>query len=141
VASDSGFRAALGIDDGWTPNPFLVDDPDYPLSDPRLLSPMPVPPLHPVTLPLEVLPAEMVLLTAAQTELPLPPDSELSPPPIVNNALPTSLVTELETGDKPAVHFPQLVMPTMFLPIPNVCLHSYSIWWLTSAHSPHPTCY
>jgi len=95
---------------------------------------MPVPPLHPVTLPLEVPPAETVLLTAAQTELPLPPDSELSHPPVINKPVPAllaSLVTELETGDKPMAHFPQLVMPTMFLPIPNVHLGSYSIWWLT----------
>jgi len=88
---------------------------------------MPVPPLHPVTLLLEVWPAETVSLTAAQTELPLLPDSELLPPPVIDKpvpALPASLVTESETGDKPTVHFPQLVMPMMFLPIPNVRLSS-----------------
>ena len=48
---------------------------------------MPVPPLHPVTLLLKVWPAETVLLTAAQTELPLPPDSELLPPPIIDKPI------------------------------------------------------
>ena len=95
---------------------------------------MPVLPLHPVTLPLEVPPAETVLPTAAQTELPLLPDSELSPSPVIDKPIPTlpaSWVTESETADKPVVHYPQLVMPTMFLPIPNVHLSSYPIWWLT----------
>jgi hypothetical protein len=31
----------------------------------------------------------------------------------------------------PAVHLPQLVLPTMFLPIPNVRMSSHLTWWLT----------
>ena len=137
-------------DDGErTPNPFLVDDPEDPLSDPGSPTPAPVPPLplDPVTvtttLPLEVPPpAVPVALTPAHTELPLPPDTIVdptsasvpAPPPPVDKpvpALPVSSETESETGDEPAVHLPQLVMPTMFLPIPNVRLSSHLTWWLT----------
>ena len=122
-------------DDGErTPNHPLVDDPEDPLSDQGSPTPTPVPPLDPVTLPLEVPPAETVALTPAQTELPLPPDPEPPPPPVVDKpvpALPVSEETESETGDEPAVHLPQLVMPTMFLPIPNVRIRSRLTWWLT----------
>ena len=122
-------------DDGERiPNPFLVDDPEDPLSDPGSPTPAPVPPLDPVTLPLEVPPPETVALTPAQTELPLPPDPEPMSPPVVDKpvpALPVSSETESETGDEPAVHLPQLVMPTMFLPIPNVRISSHLTWWLT----------
>ena len=127
-------------DDGeQTPNPFLVDDPEDPLSEPASPIPAPVPPLplDPVTLPLEVPPVEPVALTPAQTELPLLPDPEPAPPPVDKPvpALPVSSETESETGDEPAVHLPQLVMPTMFLPIPNVRMSSPLTWWLTR-HTP-----
>jgi len=124
----------LSEDGERTPNPFLVDDPDDPLSDPGSPPPVPGPPLDPVTLPLEVPPVEPVALTPAQTPLPLLPDPELAPPPPVDKpvpALPVSPETESETGDEPAVHLPQLVMPTMFLPIPNVRISSPLTWWLT----------
>ena len=128
-------------DDGErTPNHPLVDDPEDPLSDPGSPTPAPVPPLDPVTLPLEVPPAEPVALTPAQTELPLPPDPEPPPPPVVDKpvpALPVSSETESETGDEPAVHLPQLVMPTMFLPIPD-SKRTHKLSSNLVAHSPHP---
>lgn len=126
-----------GDDDGeQTPNPFLVDDPEDPISDPG--SPpaalAPVLPLEPELLAPElpeVPPAETVVLTPApQTELPLPPEPTT---PAVDKpvpALPVASDTESET-EVPAVHLPQLVLPTMFLPIPNVRMSSHLTWWLT----------
>ncbi|KAH9995547.1 hypothetical protein BJV77DRAFT_942843 [Russula vinacea] len=88
-------------DDGEeTPNPFLVDDPEDPLSDPGSPSPAPVPTLGPGSLLPETSPSESIALSPAPPELPLPSEP----------------VSEQEA---PAVHLPQLVMPTMFLPIPN----------------------
>ena len=83
-----------------------------------------------MTLPLEIPPhAEPVALTPAPVELPLPPDPvDPAPPPPVNKPVPALRVgseTESETGDKPAVHLPQLVMLMVFLPIPNVRLSSH----------------
>jgi len=126
----------LSEEDGErTPNPFLVDDPEDPLSDPGSPPPASVSPLDldPVTLPLEVPPVEPVALTPAQTTLPLLPDPEPVPPPVDKPvpALPVSPETGSETGDESAVHLPQLVMPTMFLPIPNVRISSHLTWWLT----------
>ena len=46
-------------------------------------------------------------------------------------ALRVSPEVESETGDGPAVHLPQLVMPMVFLPIPNVRLSTHPTWWLT----------
>jgi hypothetical protein len=45
-----------------------------------------------------------------------------APPPVSD--------TESES-EAPAVYLPQLVMPTMFLPIPNVRISSPLTWWLT----------
>ena len=130
----------LSDEDGErTPNPFLVDDPEDPLSDPGSPPPAPVPPLDPVVTlpPLEAPPVEPVALTPAQTQTPLPllPDPELAPPLPVDKPVPalpvSSPESESETGDELAVHLPQLVMPTMFLPIPNVRISSHLTWWLT----------
>jgi len=117
-----------------TLDPFLVDDPEDPLSDPGSPDPAPVPHPHlldPVSLPLEISPSESVALSPAPSELPLPPEPA---PPAVDKPVPALPVnssdTESETGAT-AVHLPQLVMPTMFLPIPNVRISSHLTWWLT----------
>jgi len=116
-------------DDGErTPNPFFVDDPEDPLSDPG--SPAPA------SSPLEVPPSEPIALSPgpAPSGLPLPTEPEPAAPPAVDKpvpALPVSSDTESETTEAPAAHLPQLVMPTMFLPIPNVRISSPLTWWLT----------
>ena len=119
-----------------TLDPFLVDDPEDPLSDPGSPDPAPVPHPHlldPVSLPLEISPSESVALSPAlaPSELPLPPEPA---PPAVDKPVPALPVnssdTESET-EATAVHLPQLVMPTMFLPIPNVRISSHLTWWLT----------
>jgi len=116
-----------------TPNPFLVDDPEDPLSDLGSPPPASVLPLDPESLLLpETSPSESVALSPAPSELPLLP--EQVPPAVVVDkpvpALPVVSDTESEQ-EAPAVHLPQLVMPTMFLPIPNVRISSHLTWWLT----------
>ena len=116
-----------------TLDPFLVDDPEDPLSDPGSPPPAPalVPPLDPISLPIEVPPPEPVVLSpAAPSELPLPP---VPASPVIDKPvppLPARSDTESEP-EAPAVHLPQLVLPTMFLPIPNVRISSHLTWWLT----------
>ncbi|KAH9967235.1 hypothetical protein BC827DRAFT_1123148 [Russula dissimulans] len=103
-----------------TPNPFLVDDPEDPLSDPGSppSAPAPVPALDSIPLPTQVPPPEPVVLPPASPELPSPPvpespvfDKPVPPLPVVSD-------TESEP-EAPAVRLPQLVLPIMFLPIPN----------------------
>jgi hypothetical protein len=126
-------------DDGGderTPNPFLVDDPEDPLSDPGSPVLAPVSPQEPVSSPLEIPPSDPVSLSPgpAMSELSLAAEPVLTSPPAVDKpvpALPISSDTESETTETPAVHLPQLVMPTMFLPIPNVRISSHLTWWLT----------
>jgi len=118
-------------DDGEeTPNPFLVDDPEDPLSDPGSPSPAPAPSLDSGSLVPGSSPSESVALSPASSQLPLP--SELAPPAVDKPvpALPVVSDTESEQ-EAPAAHVPQLVMPTMFLPIPNVRISSHLTWWLT----------
>lgn len=108
------------------PDPFLVEDPKELLSDPESTAQEPVSPP-------EVTPSEPVVLspaTPAQTQLPVNVPAQ---PPIEEKPAPASPHGS-ETGsetDVPAVYLPQLVMPTMFLPIPNVRISSYLTWWLT----------
>jgi hypothetical protein len=122
-------------DDGEeTPNPFLVDDPEDPLSDRGSPSPAPVPSLDPGSLLPESSPSESVALSPAPSELPLPPEPVV--PPAVDKPVPAlPVVSDTESEQEaPAVHVPQLVMPTMFLPIPNVRISSHLTWWLTRRH-------
>jgi hypothetical protein len=121
-------------DDGEeTPNPFLVDDPEDPLSDPGSPPPAPVLPLDTGSLLPETSPSESVTLSPGpSSELPLPAEPAPQAPAVDKPvpALPVVSDTESEQ-EAPAVHLPQLVMPTMFLPIPNVRINSYLTWWLT----------
>jgi len=121
-------------DDGEeAPNPFLVDDPEDPLSDPGSPSPAPAPPLDQGPLQPDASPSESVALSpATSSEPPLPAESAPHAPAVDKPvpALPVVSDTESEQ-EAPAVHLPQLVMPTMFLPIPNVRINSYLTWWLT----------
>jgi hypothetical protein len=113
-----------------TPNPFLVDDPEDELSDPGSPTPAPVPPLDPGSLLPETSPSESVALSPAPSELVLPAEPVA---PAVDKPVPAlPVVSDTESEQEaPAVHLPQLVMPTMFLPIPNVRISSHLTWWLT----------
>jgi hypothetical protein len=121
-------------DDGEeTPNPFLVDDPEDPLSDTGSPPPAPVLPLDPGSLLPEISPSESVTLSPAPSSEP-PLSAEPAPQaPAVDKPVPAlPVVSDTESEQEaPAVHLPQLVMPTMFLPIPNVRINSYLTWWLT----------
>jgi hypothetical protein len=124
-------------DDGEeTLDPFLVDDPEDPVSD--LGSPSPAPaalPLDPGPLLPDTSPSESVTLSPAPTSEPPLLLAEPAPqaPPAVDKPIPAlPVVSDTESEQEaPAVHLPQLVMPTMFLPIPNVRINSYLTWWLT----------
>jgi hypothetical protein len=121
-------------DDGEeTPNPFLVDDPDDPLSDLGSPSPAPALPLDPGSLLPDTSPSESVTLSPAPTSEPPLPAEPAPQTPAVDKPVPAlPVVSDTESEQEaPAVHLPQLVMPTMFLPIPNVRINSYLTWWLT----------
>lgn len=121
-------------DDGEeTPNPFLVDDPEDPLSDPGSPPPAPVLPLDPGSLLPETSPSELVSLSPAPSSEPSLPVEPTPPSPVVDKPVPPlPVVSDTESEQEaPAIHLPQLVMPTMFLPIPNVRINSYLTWWLT----------
>jgi len=115
-----------------TPNPFLIDDSDDPLSDPGSPPPppAPVPTLDSIPLPTQVPPPEPVVLPPAPPELAPPPVPES---PVLDKPVPPlPVVSDTESEpEAPAVHLPQLVLPTMFLPIPNVRISSHLTWWLT----------
>jgi len=116
-----------------TPNPFLVDDPEDPLSDPGSSPPAPILPLDPGSLLPETSPSESVTLSPGPSSEP-PLLAEPAPQvPAVDKPVPAlPVVSDTESEQEaPAVHLPQLVMPTMFLPIPNVRINSYLTWWLT----------
>ncbi|KAH9995402.1 hypothetical protein BJV74DRAFT_332706 [Russula compacta] len=120
-------------DDGEkTPNPFLVDDPEDPLSEPESSATVLAPPLVPAPESLPPLPeaplSESVALSPELPQLAVPPEPAAVDKPVP--ALPVSSETESEP-EAPTVYLPQLVLPTMFLPIPNVRISSYLTWWLT----------
>jgi hypothetical protein len=121
-------------DDGEeTLDPFLVDDPEDPLSDLGSPSPAPALSLDPGPSLLDTSPSESVTLSPAPTSEP-PLSAEPAPQtPAVDKPVPAlPVVSESESEQEaPVVHLPQLVMPTMFLPIPNVRINSYLTWWLT----------
>ncbi|KAI9458105.1 hypothetical protein F5148DRAFT_1321530 [Russula earlei] len=106
-------------DDGeGTPNPFLVDDPEDPLSDLGSPASVPVPPMEPPSIPIQVPPPEPVEISPTPA-LP-PPNTEPASPVIDKPVPPLPVASDTESDpEAPAVHLPQLVMPTMFLPIPN----------------------
>jgi hypothetical protein len=134
-------------DDGEeTPNPFLVDDPEEPLSDPDSPPPAGAAPLPPLDLESslsvpEASPSESIALSPAgpSSELPLAPEPSVPPAVVVDKPVPAlPVVSDTESEQEaPAVHLPQLVMPTMFLPIPNVRISSHLTWWLTRRTSSY----
>jgi hypothetical protein len=111
------------------PDPFLVEDPKEPLSDPETTveEPASPPASPPASLPLapELPPAAPALAQPLEN---VPMQTPITEKPVP--ASPHGSDTGSEP-DVPAVYLPQLVMPTMFLPIPNVRISSPLTWWLT----------
>jgi len=107
------------------PDPFLVDDPEDPLSDEELGASV-----------LQV-PADEISLarSSSQPASPVTPVTPLTPN--VNKAVPPPPETDEDEDEGPDLYLPGLVIPTMFLPIPNVrrfTLSYHLLWWL----SPRP---
>lgn len=118
------------------PNPFLVDDPEEPVtpSEPPTARPS-APGFALSDSQSTVAPAEVISLSTGQTP-PIPPAANLASPPLnVHKPVPPAPVptsdTEESESEAPAVYLPQLVLPTMFLPIPNVRIRSLLTWWYT----------
>jgi len=111
------------------PDPFLVDDPENLLSDPE---PEPTPSSAASSSP-DATPDEPVDLSPAAPELSLPPENAPAPPPVEDKPVPAPPpVSDTESeSEAPVVYLPELVLPTMFLPIPNVRISSPLTWWLT----------
>lgn len=111
------------------PDPFLVEDPKEPLSDPETtVQEPPSPPASPLPLA-----PEPVVFSPIAPALAQPLENVPVQPPITEKPVPATPHGS-DTGsepDVPAVYLPQLVMPTMFLPIPNVRISSPLTWWLT----------
>ena len=116
------------------PDPFLVDDPENPLSDPESepTAQTPTPPSAAPSTP-DATPVEPVPLSPAASDLSLSPENDPASPPVQAEPVPAPapLSGSESEPDAPAVYLPQLVLPTMFLPIPNVRISSHLTWWLT----------
>ena len=122
-------------DQEQAPDPFVVDDPENLLSDPEpeptadAPAPPPVAPSPP-----DATPTEPVSLSPAAPVLSLPLENAPAPPPVKDKPVPAPPPVSEDTESEPeapAVYLPQLVLPTMFLPIPNVRMSSPLTWWLT----------
>ncbi|KAH9072081.1 hypothetical protein EDB83DRAFT_193718 [Lactarius deliciosus] len=114
------------------PDPFLVDDPETPPSDPE------PPAQEPAPSPPDSTPSESVALSPAVPEIVLPSENVPTPPPVEDKPIPAPppppppVVSDTDSEPEAhTVYLPQLVLPTMFLPIPNVRISSHLTWWLT----------
>lgn len=132
-ATDSVFGSSLPVPavhvEEDVPDPFLVDDEGDALSSEDGSVPAPASPA----------PAQEVSLSLIPSPSPLP-SAQLSPRPLlspnVNKDVPPPPVSDSEDDDDdaPELYLPGLIIPTMFLPIPNV-RHSFTsnllTWWLS----------
>jgi hypothetical protein len=113
-----------------TPDPFLIDEEGDALSEDEdssaAVSQLTVSPAHDV--PLDLPPASSPEPDSAPRQAPT------SPLPNLNKDVPPPPSSESEQEDEiPDLYVPMLIMPTMFLPIPNVRLPLFAItltWWL-----------
>jgi hypothetical protein len=148
IVSPDGQDPAENTESGSTfptelvdPDSFLIDDPDNPLSDDEDAKPSPTAPI----LPPEDVPdnpigqAEEISLAntpSESTALPL-----MSPNIHKEVPLPPRPDSDNEDEEPPELYLPGLVIPTMFLPIPNVrpfllFLSSYVLdFWCTNCLS------
>jgi hypothetical protein len=114
------------------PNPFLVDDPEDQLLDEDLGENVDTVPTDEISVIQPSTPTTPVSPLAPNVNKEVPP-----PPP------PDS---DEDSDDAPDLYLPGLVLPAMFLPIPNVRRHSLSYhltWWLSSSrvsmYNNHPS--
>ncbi|KAF6761614.1 hypothetical protein DFP72DRAFT_879134 [Ephemerocybe angulata] len=117
-ATDSVFGSSLPVPsvhvEEDVPDPFLVDDEGDALSSEDGSVPAPASPA----------PAQEVSLSLTPSPSPLP-SAQLSPRPLlspnVNKDVPPPPVSDSEDDDDdaPELYLPGLIIPTMFLPIPN----------------------
>jgi hypothetical protein len=102
--------------------PHAVDEPEVPLADPFLVDD-PESPTTPVPSP-----ALDRHQSVPVTSVALPPAS-----PNIHKAVPPPPVHSDDDDEMPELSLPGLVVPTMFLPIPNVRILPVSfhlLWWL-----------
>lgn len=121
-------------------DPFLVDDPE----DPEPVTPAPIAALAPTpaTDSRDITPSHEVEISTPPLSITpevksLNVDKPVPPPPA---PAPVDESSEEDEPEVPAVYLPQLVLPTMFLPIPNVRLCHHLTWWYqstTRVYSPH----
>jgi len=118
VKATSEDEIVAGGDDD-APNPFLIDDPD----DSEPATPMPPPKEEgPSPSPSHELPLE-----AMDVNKPVPP------PPAASAPAPAVVSGSDSEPELPVLFLPQLILPTMFLPIPNVRLSFHLLWWYSKA--------
>jgi len=101
------------------PDSFLIDDPEDPISDDEDVRPLPPTPSLPASMPEQPnAPAEEISLTQPSSDILA---SKLASPNI-NKAVPPPPLPDSDEDDDevPDLYLPGLVIPTMFLPIPNV---------------------
>ena len=102
------------------PDPFLVDDSDDPLSDEDLGASVILPPADGLSVVEPTTPTTPVTPLTPNVNKDVPPP----PPPESGD----------DSDEAPDLYLPGLVIPTMFLPIPNVRRFSLLTWWLSSKH-------
>lgn len=139
-------------------NPFLVDDPEDPLSEPEAER-------EAAPLPGAETPVVQSLVLSAQLENvdtatpPTPPASV--PAPVVDESAPapsppekplpapsegtTSSASSSAEDDAPELHTPALTVTSLFLPVPHVrtFVHGFAslTWWLTAKAASYPLYY
>ena len=131
-------------------NPFVVDDPEDPVSEPEMekiknepqsppeqsesvvLTSPPVPSVAPVT-PIPV-PEKKVTLP----QVPAP----VHPAPTATITVPSRMSSPLSDDEAPELHVPALNVATLFLPVPHVRLFVHEFfhltWWLTEKAASYP---
>lgn len=108
------------------PDPFLIDDEEDPLSDNEEAGAAAAVSESQQT----ILPAHEISLSSEPT-----PTNFTVPPPNVNKDVPPPPfpTTESDEVEAPDLYFPGLILPAMFLPIPNVrrpFSSNHLTWWL-----------
>lgn len=123
------------------PDPFLIDDEESDFSDEEADSPPAITQSQLTITP----PPQETAIPALMSSLPSEPATPHSlslPSPNLNKAVPPP-PSESETDEEaPDLYLPGLLIPTMFLPIPNVrrpFSSNYLTWWLSRSLMYH-TC-
>jgi len=115
------------------PDPFLVDDPEDPVSDESSSDAKSPPAPEEISLaPPAASPAPSPIAERLNAELPPVPPTRSTPEPD----------SEEDDEETPDLYIPALTAPTMFLPIPNVRLSLFKplTWWLSSKNLINYSC-